>query len=148
MIDPAVELIVKLKYDILSRDRSTWHLSKTYPREARLKWSLRCAISVEYLAANSASATYLINNILQHRRYGITVYGEISKIYVKCYKLQFPEHQVVRSFLSAVQEINEDDYAVQAAYWASLAHRSYTADYWTKCTQWLIEELCDYEDKK
>lgn len=44
------ETLVKLKYEMITADESTWDRLETYPKEAVDNWAWRCAADVEHFA--------------------------------------------------------------------------------------------------
>lgn len=142
------ELLVRLKYEIITRDATTWHLCDTYPLSVVQAWAWRCAKDVEHLANNYPAALECIKVSNDYKN------GKATKT-----QLSF-----ACSTSNSGRTVNNAN-AVNAAYSAyyaanitsySRSHAAYSAYY--ACTHaathhakftlyigWLIEELIKWE---
>jgi hypothetical protein len=145
---PATELYVKLKYNIITRDISTWDLCKTYPIEVLKKWAWRCANDVEHLADSNSAAKETIalaklykNGLISKDRLNgsmsatnktLTTHNAnaINAAYAAVYAAKCSVHTYCA--------------APYSAYYASTHAPTHTVKF-TMFIQWLIEELVIWE---
>ena len=148
------ETYVRLKYQIVTSDKSTWGFCQTYPQIVRVKWALRCAKEVMHLVADFPEIIRCIETTqkwidgLASDEEVITV-GQAGNL--RC------AGQVGRSGIAAANSAVHTiataasskmpafayDHAIYAALFASRAGGK-----WDTYIKWLIEELGNYEELK
>ena len=148
-----IKSFVLLKYQILTSDKSTWHLCDTYPAEVRKSWVWRCAEDVEHLATTKESKeVYRVARLYRDR---LVTKEELDKAH---YAANAAYHTAYRAAYATAY------YAAYAAYAANAAYAAYRAAYaaakatakataayedkWKLYISWLVEELCKYEEEK
>jgi hypothetical protein len=145
MVDLDIKSFIHLKYQIITEDRSTWYLCETYPKIVCMKWALRCARDVEHCASKYPRVK-ACNDLLQEY-----INNGMPK----------EMHDRLREVTSATVA-GATTYAAYASYYAAspataayaVANAArYTASIialaakWSQYIEWLIEELCEYENK-
>ena len=140
------ESFVKLKYELITQDRNTWHLCKTYPEEVRSKWAWRCAGDVEHIAVGHKEAEELIR-VAKAYRDGLATKEELGAAYRDAYTATATYYAANATYYAA----NATYYAANAAsnaasYAAQHSARYNYAQSFNKYIGWLVEELCEYEN--
>lgn len=132
-----IKSFVLLKYKILTHDNETWHLSDTYPIEVRNKWSQRCAEDVEHLSNNHTVKTYI--NVSKQYKQGLV---DFDKYIIALNNLN-NDHMLSPVMSAYYAYVCSDKVAVYAVSYAA----SGDINNWNLYISWLIEELCEYENK-
>ena len=139
-----IKTFVLLKYPMITSDQDTWHLCEKYPESVNKKWALRCARDVEHL--DKAGRAKKCNDLNERYQNGETeLLEELKKAADAALHASTPVDAAAAAY-----------YANYAAYTASRANATYCAAYiatdreekWKLYIQWLIEELCEYEEKQ
>jgi len=138
-----IKTFVLLKYEILTRDNSTWHLCDTYPDEVNKKWAWRCAGDVEHLAKGHKEAKECIR-VAKLYRDGLATREELDKACLAAYTTPGG----MAAYYAASTASAYHAAIAGAAYSAASAAYSYKGEKWNLYIEWLIEELCEYESNK
>jgi len=145
-----IKTFVLLKYEILTYEKSTWHLCNTYPPEVNSKWAWRCAGDVEHLAKGNKEAEECIR-VAKLYRDGLATRKELDKAWLAAaaysaayYAAYYAAYSAYYAAYSAAY------YAAYSAYSAAAAASATTTvtvkeEKWNLYISWLIEELCEYE---
>ena len=155
------ESFVKLKYELITQDRNTWHLCETYPKEVRNKWAWRCAADVEHLADGHKEAEELIR-VAKAYRDGLATEEELEDAsyhaayanadhaaYYAAYYAAYAATLAANAYAAyaAHHAANAAYYAAYAAKGMPFAAASYEKQF-NIYIRWLVEELCEYEETK
>jgi len=152
-MDDENEVFVLLKYEILTSDTSTWkRCEATYPASVKKKWAWRCASDVEHLTKGYPEAEECIR-IAKLYRDGAATIKELSKAWreVPCadaaYHAAFAAYYASAAAYYAGYHAAGVDLAAASAYYAA-AIDTEREEKWDLYIEWLIEELCEYEQLK
>jgi len=155
-----IETFVRLKYEILTPNSDTWERCEaTYPASVKSKWAWRCATDVEHLAEGYPEAEKCIA-VAKLYRDGKATMKELKKAWNKVldsdafggdassYAAYYASVATYRA--AAVHAGDASDAGSYAAYRAAAAHDHAAAisnreEKWKLYIEWLIEELCEYE---
>jgi len=149
-----IETFVRLKYEILTADISTWKKCEaTYPAEVKSKWAWRCAADVEDLAGRRFDARECIR-ISKLYRDGEATLEELREVFnnVDQYEQDdesYPYSAAEASFNAAIGDIYSTADSACYAHWSNECWTDGTLkEQWNIYLGWLIEELCEYENNK
>ena len=144
----AAELLVRLKYDIITRDAETWHLCNTYPADVLKIWVWRCANDVEHLADNhiSAKETIALAKLYNRGLVGKNVLNGSMSDTNKTLTASNANaiNAAYSAFYAAKCSIHNSYAAPYSAYYASTHAPTHAAKF-AMFVKWLIEELTIWE---
>lgn len=157
-MDTQAKTVVLLKYEILTRDQSTWKLCETYPIEVRSKWAWRCAVDVEHLVEGNQSAENLVR-VAKEYHAGLATKEELDIARDSCVSSLDSPRSYWRAhstyYASLVDQVGNYTSAIHttnAVFYATYGIGVYGLDRqdkkWKLYISWLIEELCEYESKQ
>ena len=139
MMNNDIKSFVLLKYPMITSDKSTWHLCKKYPESVNKKWALRCARNVEHL--DETGKAKKCNDLNERYQAGeIAVLGELKKA------------AAYTAYAAYAYYAYDAAYTAADAAYTAYTVAAYTAygnreEKWKLYISWLIEELCEYEEK-
>ena len=159
---------VILKYQIPTEDDSTWHLCETYPKIVRMKWALRCARAAEHLAEKYPEVKKCNDLTQKYIDAGMpeSMHKELDKA-SEAVARTF-DHISTAAHAAAYHAVNAASayyaantyatgrLAATAAHAAAVidysisrhaAYATYNTTKWNQYIDWLIEELCEYEEE-
>jgi hypothetical protein len=144
---------VRLKYQILTKDKSTWYLCETYPKIVRIKWALRCARDVEHLtnkhpkvkACNDLLQVYIDKGMPEEMHVELKVAADAAA-FAAAFAATYATFAAAfaATYATYAAAINAATYATFAAAFAASIHAAQAVK-WKQYIEWLIEELCEYE---
>lgn len=134
---------VKLKYQILTSDKTTWHLCKTYPHRVLVKWAMRCIIGTPHPIFKNINTKIILN----YARLWLD--GRVSDEEI----IEIPVHRdypVIASHLIWFICIKTDEDVIHHIIEKLIKIQEYNSiekinKQWKQYTLWLEDELYDYE---
>lgn len=136
-------LYIRLKYDVITLDRSTWDACKTYPTDVLSKWAWRCVEDVIHLGLDNHEVCMLYyvakkykNNKASHRDLK-DAYGNVWSLGGELFD---------DMIYHAVLLDNIDYWAPRCVHFAVRIRA--TLDHWVIYLAWLVEELYIFESEK
>jgi len=154
-----IKTFVALKYQLITDDRDTWHLFKSYPLEVISTWVWRCAADTEHLVCGHKEAEKCLEAAKKYRD-GLTTWGDlIDAADSNSTCATTAAYAAARAaFYAASADAGNYDLAAYAAFYAAYA-AYYAANYaayattsaevhsdnWQLYISWLVEELCEWE---
>ena len=143
-----IETFIRLKYEIITSDQNTWSRLDRYPESVKKNWAWRCAADVEHLAKGHPAAEECICVAKQYRD-GLATRKELDKAWQA---VPFSNTNDARiAARAAYYAANTYFYAAGAAKAAANTYyfdASKQEEKWELYINWLIEELCEYENNK
>lgn len=144
-----IETFVRLKYQILTSDESTWHLCGTYPFRVQVKWFLRCieafGIDIEDVASKNCVEIikkWLDGKVIEQEelyRAGLLVLQLPRSL--RSYMYMNILYDITRAI--KLNQINcNENYFIHGH---EINNLTKTSSKWKLYISWLIEELYEYE---
>ena len=139
-----IKSFVLLKYEILSNDSNTWDRAEKYPESVNKRWALRCARDVEHL--DKTGRAKRCNDLNERYQNGeIEVLDELKEA-ANAAATTYAAYTAYTTYAAYTAYSGAATYAATyAAYAANTA--TDREEKWKLYISWLIEELCEYEEK-
>lgn len=151
-MDNLYATLVKLKYEMITNDRDTWHLMETYPLEVKIKWVWRCVTDVEDLAEGDKEAEHCIQ-VAKDYRDGRATLRELDTAHSGASTTStstIAYHVATSAYFAAGLSSDAAVAAAQARLWSVGVFADRDPQVIVKMQQyieWLVEELIIYEGK-
>lgn len=154
--------LIRLKYEVITSDRNTWHFLDTYPKEVKLKWAWRCVADVEHLAKKHAEAKKCIQMAKDFRDRKVALKelnAAHSTALLSVREYVGPTGEAMRDATIAANAAasiayHRDDILVArsvAGIVSNVANIALggttTTTKWNQYIEWLVEELIAYEER-